>query len=299
MRPQVRPLVSSRGESTEPFRVRFASGTISLCWNRRANRVRSNLHERLLQPVLFRFPVRNLDPAFSLPVARHIPIPDDSRGRTLSEGHVHETTFRDCLQRVEGPAMRFVIADKQMRRFVLDRDDVSVPSSDDEIGTTAEPPFGVYQRGSSTRESCVEMNPIRREQHREPFLGSVLVDQKIVETDIEGAFVDREMTQGRREERGVTKGDHIQWSTGEDRLAGSDRLMMRPNEFHLVRAPEIRDEVMRREMFHRQLGRHGTHRAPLGGQGGKKLRFQTPTRLNGRLRPSGPGRDPKRRGRNR
>ena len=26
---------------------------------------------------------------------------------------------------------------------------------------------------------------------------------------------------------------------------------MRPNEFHLVRAPEIRDEVMRREMFHR------------------------------------------------
>ena len=101
MRPQVRPLVSSRGESTEPFRVRFASGTISLCWNRRANRVRSNLHERLLQPVLFRFPVRNLDPAFSLPVARHIPIPDDSRGRTLSEGHVHETTFRDCLQRVE------------------------------------------------------------------------------------------------------------------------------------------------------------------------------------------------------
>ena len=58
------------------------------------------------------------------------------------------------------------------------------------------------------------MNPIRGEQHREPFLGSVLVDQKIVETDIEGAFVDREMTQGRREERGVTKGDHIQWRYG-------------------------------------------------------------------------------------
>jgi len=234
---------------TQAIPVGSAARAVSLRRDRGTGSVTAYLSDRRVEPPLFRIAVGYLDPTFVLAITGHVPIQDDAMVGPPPKGSVYEAALGDRLDHVERPAMALVVTDEEVRRLVLDGNEVAVPLLDHEVGSAAESQGRIDQSGVRRAVSAIDVDLVLGEQHRQVGLTVVLVHEPVVRCHVQPSVIHHHAQVRGREKRRMSKGYYVERSSCHHRLTRDERSVSGMEELHFVRTPRVCHEVVRSHML--------------------------------------------------